>query len=187
MDISMEIENSEYNEVARESAYELQNAGGVILVCTRAKDGRYDLAPVAWSCPMDNEGGSRFIVVLDTGHKTYSDILETGEFAIALPCANQLELIEECGSTSGFTCDKYAQFEIKNFPGKKIQVLIPEGVAGWVECKAFDIKSVGTAGIVMAEALGAWSLPDSWKKRVHHVGGETFFVPGPVVHCTNCK
>lgn len=168
----------EYTEYALTSAYELQNAGGIIFVCTRGASGKFDIAPVAWCCPMDSEGASKFLVVLDTGHKTYSDILETKEFAIALPCVAQLDLVNKCGSASGYAVDKYGEFGIEAFPGEKINVKLPVGIAGWIECTLICVNPVGTSGIVMAEALGAWASPDFWKMRIHYVAGSTFFAPG---------
>ncbi|MCE5257229.1 MAG: flavin reductase family protein [Spirochaetaceae bacterium] len=168
----------EYKEYALGDAYELQNAGGIVLICTRANDGRFDLAPVAWCCPMDYDGASKFLCVLDTGHKTYSDIIETREFAIALPTAQQLDLIKKCGSKSGFMTDKYGEFGIESFPGRKISIKLPVEVAGWIECKMISVNPVGTSGVITGETLGAWAAPDFWKMRVHFVTGNTYFSPG---------
>ena len=37
-----------YNDVSLKDPYSLQNAGGLVFVCTKGAEGRYDLAPVAW-------------------------------------------------------------------------------------------------------------------------------------------
>lgn len=41
----MDYESQGYNEVPIGRAYSLQNAGGLVFVCTKGADGRYDLAP----------------------------------------------------------------------------------------------------------------------------------------------
>lgn len=167
-----------YVEVAVKSAYTLQNAGGLVLVCTRGGDGRYDLAPVAWCCPLDYEPVSRFICVLDTGHKTCADIEASRRFAIAFPSSAQKELTLNCGSVSGFKVDKYEKFGIKSFAGRRVDVRIPVGVAGWIECSLSDLIVRGTSAIVLGDALHAEAVESAWKERLHFVDEGLFFRPG---------
>ncbi len=168
----------EYYEIPVDMAYELQNAGGLVLVCTRGPDGRYDLAPVAWCCPLDYAPASRLIAVMDTGHRTYADLVESGEFALALPSKAQLDLVRKTGSVSGVDVDKYEKFGLPAFPGKTVDVRIPEGVAGWLECRLLRIVVEGTSGVVMGEVLRAAARPDAWKERVHYVREGLMFAPG---------
>ncbi len=170
-----------YNEVSLKAAYSLQNAGGLVFVCTKGLDGRYDLAPVAWSCPLDYEPVSKFLCILDTGHKTWADILEVGRFALAFPSFGQKNLVERCGSVSGFKVDKYEAFSIPAMAGEAVDVRIPEGVAGWVECSLIKTEILGTSGIVYAEALKARALENSWKHRLHYVSEGVYFRPGDIV------
>ena len=168
----------EYGEISTTEAYELQNAGGLVLVCTRGPDGRYDLAPVAWCCPLDHEPASRLILVLDTGHRTFTDLSDSGEFAIALPTRNQLDLVKRTGSVSGHDLDKYTELGFPSFPAREVDALIPEGVAGWLECRLLRIVVEGTSGIVMGEVLRAAAVPEAWKARVHYVREGLQFSPG---------
>ncbi|HWP68360.1 MAG TPA: flavin reductase, partial [Rectinemataceae bacterium] len=158
-----------YKEYPLGEAYTLQNAGGLVLICTRGSDGKYDLAPVAWCCPLDYEPVSRFLCVLDTGHKTFKDIEASRVFAIALPVSAQKDLVMRCGAVSGFKVDKYKEFGIQSRPGTSIDVKIPAGVAGWIECSLSNIVVEGTSGIVMGNALHAEAVVDAWKQRLHFV------------------
>lgn len=168
----------EYSEIPIDSAYELQNAGGLVLVCTRGPDGRYDLAPVAWCCPLDYAPASRMIVVMDTGHRTYADLMESGEFALALPTPSQQDLVKKTGSLSGSDADKYEKFGISSFPANQIDVRVPEGVAGWLECRLMRVVVEGTSGVVMGEVVHAESAPEAWKERIHYVREGLLFAPG---------
>ncbi|NLJ47277.1 MAG: flavin reductase family protein [Treponema sp.] len=168
----------EYKEIPVSEAYYLQNPGGLVLVCTRGPDGRYDLAPVAWCCPLDYEPVSKLILVLDTGHRTYADLSDSGEFAVALPTRAQLDLVKRGGSISGHDVDKYAELGIASFPARDIDVRIPEGVAGWMECRLSRIVVEGTSGVVMGEVLRAEAVPEAWKRRIHYVREGLWFVPG---------
>ncbi|MDD3981316.1 MAG: flavin reductase [Spirochaetia bacterium] len=174
----MEREREGYSKISVKDAYSLQNAGGLVFVCTKGAEGRYDLAPVAWCCPLDYEPVSKFLCVLDTGHKTWADILAQGNFALAFPSIGQKELVERCGSVSGFTVDKYESFSIPYIPGKALDLRIPQGVAGWVECSLFKTEVLGTSGIVFGQALEARALADCWKERLHYAGDSIYFRPG---------
>ena len=176
-----------YEEVSVADAHELQNAGGLIFVCTHGRDtengedvagSRYDLAPIAWCCPLDYAPVSRLLLVCDTGHRTYRDIVASGEFAIAFPTQAQLGLVEQTGSVSGRDVDKYKEFTIKSLSSKKIDTLIPEGVAGWIECRLIKVVEEGTSAIVMGEALFAAAQHDAWRERVHFVKEGLMFAPG---------
>ncbi|HOI22034.1 MAG: flavin reductase family protein [Spirochaetia bacterium] len=174
----MDYESQGYNEVPIGRAYSLQNAGGLVFVCTKGADGRYDLAPVAWCCPLDYDPVSMFIAVLDTSHKTWADILAGGVFALAFPGADQKELVERCGSVSGFSVDKYESFSIPSMPGEALDLRIPEGVAGWVECSLVKTIVQGTSGVVFGKALAARAREEWWKERLHYVGDSVYFKPG---------
>lgn len=167
-----------YEAVELKDAYALQNAGGLVLVCTKGSEGRYDLAPVAWCCPLDYEPVSRMLCVLDTGHKTLKDLRESGEFVLALPSSVQMDLVVDCGSVSGFRVDKYEKLGIQTFRAKRVDALIPEGVAGWLECRLSEIVVRGTSAIVLADVVHAEAEQDSWKRRIHFVDEETSFVAG---------
>lgn len=168
----------DYAVVDLKNAYTLQNAGGLVLVCTKDGQARYDLAPVAWCCPMDYEPVSRFLCVLDTSHKTYEDLAASREFAIALPRASQRELVMKCGSVSGLDVDKYEKFGISSFSAHSVDVRIPSGVAGWIECSLFDIVVKGTSAIVMGEALHVEAMESAWEERLHFVEEGLAFSPG---------
>jgi flavin reductase (DIM6/NTAB) family NADH-FMN oxidoreductase RutF len=170
--------NMRYKEYALDEAYALQNAGGLVLVCTRGQEGEYDLAPVAWCCPLDYEPVSRFLCVLDTSHKTFKDIETSRVFGIALPGTAQRELVMRCGGVSGFKVDKYKEFGIKSMPGRRIDVKIPAGVVGWIECSLSKIVVEGTSGIVMGDVLHAEAIEDAWKSRIHYVSEGLLFTPG---------
>jgi flavin reductase (DIM6/NTAB) family NADH-FMN oxidoreductase RutF len=190
-----------YEEVSLEKAYALQNAGGLVLVCTAGRGGvahavasaaatvpasaadqagaiRYDLAPVAWCCPLDNDPVSKILLVCDTAHRTYADLRASGEFALALPSFRQKGLVLGTGSVSGNEVDKYASLGIAGFRARMVDALIPEGVAGWLECRLGSVFVEGTSAIVTGEVLFASAHPDCWRERLHYVDDSRWFSPG---------
>jgi flavin reductase (DIM6/NTAB) family NADH-FMN oxidoreductase RutF len=177
----METEKFEYRDVPAAEAYSLLNTGGVVLVCTKGRDGRYDLAPIAWSCPLDYEPTSRVLIVLDPNHRTTENLEAAGEFVLALPTYAQKALVEATGSVSGKTVDKYAEFGIAATPASAVDALVPAGAAGHLECRLIESRRVGSVAVVAAEVVRAAAVEEAWKYRLHHAGGEVFYRPGPVV------
>lgn len=171
----------DYSEIDLESAYALQNAGGLVLVCTKGPEGRYNLAPVAWCCPFDYEPLSRMLCVLGSDHKTFKDIEISKKFAIAFPRAAQKEMAMLCGSVSGRDVDKYDKFGIGAFPGRRVDVKIPIGVAGWIECSLAEILLRGTSALVLGDALHAEAVKEAWRERLHYVSEDWSFRPGAIV------
>lgn len=168
----------EYADVPLADAYGLMNCGGLVWVCTKSADGRYDLAPVAWACPLDLEPVSRVLFVCDPAHASHANLLAAGEFAIALPCAAQRDIAMRTGSLSGRDADKYAELSIGSFPAGKVDVRIPEGVAGWIECRLLRAVPEGSVSIVFGEALAAKAVPEAWKLRLHFVSDKIAYAPG---------
>ncbi len=164
--------------MAVSEAYELLNPGGLVLVCTKSEDGRYDLAPVAWNCPLDYEPVSRVLFVCDPGHRSYEDLVEAGEFVLALPSVAQRVLVEKTGSVSGRDVDKYAEFGIAAERAREVDALVPAGVAGWLECRLLRVIVEGSSAVVMGEVLRAAAAPEAWKLRLHYVREGLWYAPG---------
>lgn len=164
--------------MAVSEAYELLNPGGLVLVCTKSEDGRYDLAPVAWNCPLDYEPVSRVLFVCDPGHRSYEDLVEAGEFVLALPSVAQRVLVEKTGSVSGRDVDKYAEFGIAAERARDVDALVPAGVAGWLECRLLRVIVEGSSAVVMGEVLRAAAAPEAWKLRLHYVREGLWYAPG---------
>lgn len=184
---------STYEEIPANEAYTLQNPGGVIFLCTRGsvpegaskdkpegvlREPRYDFAPLAWCTPYEYEPVSKILLVCDTSHKTFRDIQENSEFAIALPSFDMRSLIEQAGSVSGFAVDKFAHFSVQYFESKSIDIRIPSGVVGWMECTLERMVIEGTSGIVFGAVKQAFAEPDAWARRLHYMNDDVWYKPG---------
>jgi flavin reductase (DIM6/NTAB) family NADH-FMN oxidoreductase RutF len=167
----------DYTEIAIERAYGLMNTGGMIWVCTKGNDGRYDVTPIAWSCPLDYEPVSRVLFVSDPAHACFANLTNRKEYAIALPTFTQRELVEKTGSVSGADTDKFDTFDIASFPARKIDVRIPDGSAAWLECRLIRTIPEGSVSIVLGEVIAASSLNNAWKERLHYVGEGVYYRP----------
>ncbi|HPC71709.1 MAG TPA: flavin reductase family protein [Treponema sp.] len=168
----------DYQCIAPANAYELLNCGGVILVCTVSAERQYNLAPIAWNCPLDYEPLSRLLFVIDPKHQTFKNLEASREFSIALPTYHQKKLVEQTGSVSGAAVDKYTAFAIASFPATDVDARIPEGVAASLDCRVLEIVRISSVAIVAGEVLSAKAIPNAWELRLHHAGKDLFYRPG---------
>ncbi len=168
-----------YIEVALGEAYTLVNPGGLIWVCTRSRDGRHDLAPIAWNCPLDYDPVSRLLFVCDPAHATYENLVAARSFTVALPSPSQADLVEKTGSVSGRDHNKYEEFSIEAFSAKTQDALVPAGVSAWLECRLLRVVEEGTVAVVMGEVVHAEATRDSWMERLHYVAEGLMYRPGP--------
>jgi len=171
----------EYFDVPSGEAYTLFNPGGLVLVCTKSAEGRYDAIPVAWSCPLDYGERTKLIAVLDVGHASYENIKATSSFIVAVPDIRQRSLAERLGSVSGRQIDKFADFGIASFTGISVDARIPEGVRAWAECRLVRAELEGTSAIVIGEVVAAKAVSLFWKDRLHYVKTGIWYSPGNYV------
>jgi flavin reductase (DIM6/NTAB) family NADH-FMN oxidoreductase RutF len=167
-----------YLDLPAKKAYELMNCGGLVLVCSKSPDGRYDLAPVAWACPLDYEPASRVLFVCDPNHATHANIESSRAFVLALPTPQQRGLVEKAGSVSARDADKYAAFGIESFPAGDVDALVPAGVAAWLECRLLRTVAEGSSSIVLGEVIRASAVPEAWKLRLHYASEGVMYSPG---------
>jgi flavin reductase (DIM6/NTAB) family NADH-FMN oxidoreductase RutF len=139
--------------VALTEAYRLVTPGIPIIVASRGK--YYNLAPIAWNCPLDYEPVTKLLFVCDPAHQTARNIKETGEFAVCIPASPDDPIIEQCGSVSSAEIDKFGHFAITSIKAEKIDVRIPSTAAAWIECRLIRIIPEGAVEIILGEAISA--------------------------------
>jgi flavin reductase (DIM6/NTAB) family NADH-FMN oxidoreductase RutF len=181
----------EYSLLAKEKAYQLLNTGALILVSTMSTDQQYDIAPIAWQCPVDFDPVTKILFVTDKNHCTFRNIVETRQFIISIPHIIQVKLIKDVGSCSGSDTNKFEKFKIAAFKGNKINCLIPEEVIGFIECKCYNIVEDVTVAIVFGEVISASVDKEAYSncllsekpegKTLHHLSGNKFIAPGDFI------
>ncbi|HRZ86854.1 MAG TPA: flavin reductase family protein [bacterium] len=176
-----------YRSLAANEAYRLVGHGPLVLVSTRSQRGRYDIAPVAWNCAV-NDDPTRLLVVVDKNHATAANIRKQKSFIVSVPHVSQARLVKEAGSVSGKKADKFHTFGIDAFGGQKVDALIPAGCVGYVECRLIKTLRVEFVDIFVGEYLAAGAETTAFGKRLfaekaagktlHHLGGRRFAIPG---------
>lgn len=175
-----------YTDIPVESAHRLINHGPVVLVSTRDENGKYDIAPIAWTSPV-HKTPPRLLVVIGKRHKTYENIKATGEFIVCVPHKSQVDMVKKTGSVSGKESDKFEDMNIEAFSGKKVDAKVPVDSVGYIECKVVNGLEIGLVEIVVGEPVTAAADKEAYNERLftekkagktlHHLGGRIFAVP----------
>jgi flavin reductase (DIM6/NTAB) family NADH-FMN oxidoreductase RutF len=173
-----------FQAVKNEKAYQLINSGGLIIVCTVSLEGIYDMAPIAWHCPVDYDKTSRLLFVSDLQHKTYANIVATKKFVIALPSANQVELVKKIGSCSGNEVNKIELLHLSTIESPVSKIALPLDCIAYIECKLHSVVMQEAVGIVLGDVVNAFAQKEAYKgrllsetpnaKTIHHLGSNSF-------------
>ncbi len=174
---------SNYNIIEIEKAYRLVNHGPVVMVSTSDSEGNYNIAPVAWNCPV-RKSPSRILLGIGTSHKTYHNLSEKKEFIICVPNYSAADFVRYCGSVSGDKENKFDKYPAGTEKGEKVDALIPAGFTGYMECGLHREIKLGSLSLVIGEVLKAGASLRAFKERVrpedkdgrtlHHLGGGDF-------------
>jgi flavin reductase (DIM6/NTAB) family NADH-FMN oxidoreductase RutF len=174
----------EYIKISNDKAYKLLNTGALLLISTVSLEGKFDIAPVAWQCPIDYDRLTKLMFVCDKNHKTLKNISETGQFAVSIPHIDQLKLLKDLGSCSGHDTDKIQQFKVQVIETEKINCCVPVNCIAYLECKTSKISDEGNVALVFGNVIHAKVDKDAFNKRllsetesgktIHHVGGKIF-------------
>jgi len=176
--------DKKYVNIELHKAYKLLNTGAVGIICSRSQNGNYNMAPVAWITPVEYDPVTRVLIVLDKENRTCRNILETGIFAIAIPHIEQVNMIKDLGSISGNHHDKIIELGITTLPAAQIDVLLPTGCIGYIECKLYRSIEDNSVMLLLGEATCATAVASAFGTRLlaekpegkaaYHLGGILF-------------
>ncbi|MFC2061500.1 flavin reductase family protein [Elusimicrobiota bacterium] len=176
---------SDYIYISLDEAYRLINHGPLLLISTCGEDGRYDIAPIAWNCPVE-KSPARVLIVVGKGHQTFKNIRDSKEFIACVPSSSQYDMVRKTGSVSGRDHDKFTKYNIDYIEGNKVNAMVPVGCVGFIECNVDNIIEEEDVGIIVGEAVKAYAdnrgfsdrvLPENKEgETLHHLGGGIFGV-----------
>lgn len=124
------------------------------LIVTRGATGPTNIMLAMWFTPMGAEPSS-FIVAISKSTKTYELLEETGEFVVAAPNEDMLDVLVYSGTASGHNEDKWARSGLTAVKPSKGSVPLVGEALGNVELKVarkipFDDNYVLIVGEVQA-------------------------------------
>lgn len=162
------------NIIPNHTSFTLLEPGPVVFVTTH--DGNFaNIMTISWSMVMSFE--PRFALTTGAWNCSYAALEQTRECTIAIPSADQIDLVVGVGTCSGRDTDKFAKFGLTQLPGQYVKApLIAECMAN-IECKVVDI--IEEHHIIVLEGLAAYTADDfAQRQMLHAVGDGTFIADG---------
>ena len=162
------------NIIPNHTSFTLLEPGPVVFVTTH--DGNFaNIMTISWSMVMSFE--PRFALTTGAWNCSYAALEQTRECTIAIPSADQIDLVVGVGTCSGRDTDKFAKFGLTQLPGQYVKApLIAECMAN-IECKVVDI--IEEHNIIVLEGLAAYTADDfALRQMLHAVGDGTFIADG---------
>ena len=163
----------------------LLNPGCVVWIS--AGDGSSDgVFTVTWNMPVRKEP-PMVAIECSQNHHTYQFIRKTGEFAVNIPEAKQVDAILGCGRVSGKTgVDKFARFGLTRDKAEKIKAPVIREAFANIECRVLNVVDMGSSALLMAQMVstqvderhfvdGKISF-DNGLELLHHITGDQFCV-----------
>lgn len=100
-----------HENLPAEKAYRILESGPILLVSTRASDGRANLMTLGFHMMMQHDPPLVGAVIgpWDYSHKA---LLESGECVLAVPTVDLAEAVVDIGNCSGETLDKFDRFSL---------------------------------------------------------------------------
>lgn len=179
---------SPLQSVPLSQAYRLLNHGPTVLVSSAHGDRRNVMA-AAWNMPLDFDP-PKVAVVIDKATLTRELIEASGQFVLAIPGRDLAERTLAAGSCSGREGDKFEALDLDVLPASQVQVPLPAGCIGWLECRVIDEPHIQrTYDLFLGEVVAAWADPDMYsdgrwhfpeqgRSSIHYVSGGQFFATG---------
>ncbi len=155
-------------------AFTLLEPGPVVLVTTH--DGhRPNVMTISWTMVVDFT--PKFAITTGAWNHSFAALREARECVIAVPAADQLDLVVGIGTCSGADTDKFAKFGLATLPGRFVKApLVPACLAN-VECRVIDL--IVRHDIVILEGVAAYmDIARKEKRMLHAVGDGSFIADG---------
>lgn len=165
--------------------HRLLEPGPTILITTRDKDGTTNIMTCGFQMVMQHEP-PLFAVIVGPWDHTFKVLHSMKECVIAVPTAEQAEIVVDIGNCSGADIDKYETYGLTAISGNEVSApLIGECKAN-IECRVANTRMVSKYNMFVLEAVQAWFNPElKDSKTIHHRGDGTFTVDGEVINLQN--
>ena len=179
-----------YKKLTPRAANRLTSGGQIVTVATTSKEGVADIMTAAWNTPYDSD---QVLVVLDRGHTTTKNIIETGKFVVAIPHEGQIADINRVGSIQGRDSgDKFAWAKITPVTSEVLGIkTLPDALA-YIECELVDLETLKKTGVCIGKAVNITVKEELWDeehssfaagfaKTLHYISEDAYYTNGKIV------
>jgi len=169
------------DQMPAEKAYRILESGPIVLVSTRAADGRANLMTMGFHMMMQHEPPLVGVVIgpWDYSHRA---LIETGECVLAVPTVDLAETVVDIGNCSGEEIDKFQHFGLTPLPAQTVEAPLVRECWANLECHIVDDGWSRRYNLFVLEVRRIWIDSARREKRlIHHQGDGRFSVGGDVL------
>jgi flavin reductase (DIM6/NTAB) family NADH-FMN oxidoreductase RutF len=159
--------------------------GAPITLLTCSYRGKHNVMPVAYVMPVSIRP-PLIAVSLSPERYTYDIVHKVEEFALNIPTRQLLHHVQFLGSVTGADIDKLELTKLPTFRARRVETVLLEGCAGWIECGLEEEYEVGDHILLIGRVVAAtveedafsdhWLLQDNDEKPLHYLGGNYYAI-----------
>lgn len=123
-----------------------------VLVTSSLEGSEPNLITIAWTGIMNSEPPVVYISVRPDRH-SYKLIKESGEYAINIPSADQVKVVDYCGIVSGRDVNKFKETGLTPAPAAHIRAPLIAECPVNIECKVRQVLALGSHDVFIADVL----------------------------------
>ena len=166
-------------------AYRVLNPGSVVVISVGDGD-KDNLFAVTWNMPV-RKNPPMAAILSGKRHHSYGFMARTGEFAINVLPAEQVDALYACGTLKGrLEPDKFTRAGLTRLEARTIGApLVAEAVAS-LECRVCQVVDLGQSSLLVAQIVDACADPrhfvdghwtfENGLRLLHHLSGQEFCV-----------
>lgn len=161
--------------------YRILESGPIVLVSTRASDGRNNVMTMGFHMVMQHDPPlvGAIIGPWDYSHQAIS---ETGECVLAVPTVDLAETVVDIGNCSGATLDKFERFKLTPVPAETVGAPLLRECWANLECRVVDDEWSPRYNLLVLEVQRIWIHTKRKEQRLlHHQGDGRFSVDGEIL------
>lgn len=152
-----------------EQAFARKYPEPVVLVTTRALDGRTNVMAAAWVSLASSEPWM-FMLGIDAESRTHAIVVETREFVIAFPHEGMAAETLFAGTHHGHHGDKLSEAKLRIQPAAVVQApLLQDAVANF-ECELVEIVQPGDCPLIIGKVVAAHENSSADLRRLCLIG-----------------
>jgi flavin reductase (DIM6/NTAB) family NADH-FMN oxidoreductase RutF len=127
----------------------------IVLCGTYDKNGRADLATLAWAGICCSEPPAIQISVR-TERYTHEAIIANKEYTVCIPSSDQSAIADYCGMVSGRGANKLERAGISSVRGEFVNAPVIKEFPVCLECRLIGSLELGTHDLFVGEVLASW-------------------------------
>lgn len=167
-----------FDRLPAEEAYRILESGPIVLVSTRATDGRANLMTMGFHMMMQHDPPLVGAIIGPWDH-SHRALVETRECVLAVPTVDLAETVVDIGNCSGVGIDKFDRFGLTPVPAETVDAPLVRECWANLECRIADDGWARRYDLLVLEVQCIWIDTARQETRlIHHQGDGRFSVDG---------